>query len=341
MMNDEDSTGAEEQVLGLLVRDAGPREQPAPAMTAAVRSAVEQEWRAVVAERRQRTARNWRPAALAASVAIAAVAAWVALPWLSGTGAPAAAIAIVAGPAELAGSPVMAANGAARPVFVGDTLVTGDEGRVALTIGDGVSIRVDENSEVQFESADRLFVRAGAVYLDAENTPAGAAGSSRMTRAAEDLEIASLQASARHLGTQYQFRVQPDATVISVREGRVLAHAAGGDIETAAGEQLALDEKGIIRHTAIAADDSAWDWIHAVTPAYSIDGKPLASYLAWVARESGRTLSYASAATRSQAADIRLSGSIAGLTPDASLEAVMATTSLRYTIDGSQLLIAQ
>lgn len=66
-----------------------------------------------------------------------------------------------------------------------------------------------------------------------------------------------------------------------------------------------------------------------VAPAFVIENASLASFLRWIARETGRALVYQSPSVQTAAASIVLHGSIEGLTRDVALTAVLEKTSLR------------
>jgi len=66
---------------------------------------------------------------------------------------------------------------------------------------------------------------------------------------------------------------------------------------------------------------------------------PLSRFLAWVARETGREISYASPDIEREAAGIVVHGSIAGLSPPEALHAVLATTSVRAQVSRGSLVV--
>ena len=59
-----------------------------------------------------------------------------------------------------------------------------------------------------------------------------------------------------------------------------------------------------------------------------IEGQTLATFLQWYAAETGRTVVLGSGAQDEPLRDVRLSGSVAGLTPERALETVAAVTDL-------------
>jgi len=108
----------------------------------------------------------------------------------------------------------------------------------------------------------------------------------------------------------------------------------------AAGEQITIGDDDVFRSVAIAANDPDWLWIHSLATAPDIDDQPLTVLLAWVARESGVKVRYASPAIERKATATILHGSIQRLKPFEALEVMLATTDLRHEVlsDGTILI---
>src|ERR1044072_8948765 len=127
-----------EEGLAQLLREAGARDMPSEEVTQDVRRAVHAEWQAIVAQRRRR---NWFVGSgLAASLAVATIAATIGLKM--GT-SPATAIASVA---RVEGALQMTTDGGdewhvvqpGETLMEGGTLRTNGETRAALDFRDGV-----------------------------------------------------------------------------------------------------------------------------------------------------------------------------------------------------------
>jgi ferric-dicitrate binding protein FerR (iron transport regulator) len=117
---------------------------------------------------------------------------------------------------------------------------------------------------------------------------------------------------------------------VSVREGRVAVAGKRGTVQLTVGERLSYSEQGEIGRDTISQRDSSWEWAMQTAPAFDIDNHSLASFLDWLARETGRTVVYATPAAHAQAEQLVLRGSVADLTPDQALAAVLATTPFAY-----------
>ncbi len=225
---------------------------------------------------------------------------------------------------------------AGQSLSVGQQLVTGPQGKAALTLAQGVTLRLDTDTRIALAGIDRVVVERGAVYLDS------GLDSGERPSTGSRLRIDSAFGSTQHLGTQYEVRVLPEQMDVSVREGQV---ALTDDIRGAtptvaqAGEQLTIGSTGALTRGTVDRQDPRWNWITDVTPPYAIEDRRLTEFLAWVSRETGRDLVFASPEVRAAAEEIILRGSIAGLSPDAALAAVMATTNLSYSEDDGRLTI--
>ena len=101
-------------------------------------------------------------------------------------------------------------------IHTGTTLAT-SEGRVALTFGDSLSLRIDRQTRLRFDSREQMTLLAGALYVDSGGINAVPA-----------LRIETPAGVVRHVGTQFQVHVTGDMTRVRVREGRVLLTARFG-----------------------------------------------------------------------------------------------------------------
>ena len=353
----------EEAGIERVLRAAGGRVRPADEMKAAVRAAVYAEWRAAVVKR-SRQRRVWF--ALAASVAVAAVAAWVGRGYFAGSHEVVANVSRTTGTVQsrsgafgiwhtvAALEPTAGGNhdasaaesresvgtdasrvgangaGAARSIHAGETLMTGADGRVALLLRDGVSLRLDHDTRVTFLDAGHVDVKSGAVYVDAGMTPG----------ISEHLRVGTPAGIVQHVGTQYEARIVPAGTRVRVREGRVNVLPEHGNAQTArVGEQLLVSRSGEIQRAAIAPSDREWSWAANAAPPFDINGRSVREFLTWVARELGREIVYATAESESEAERAVLNGSVAGLTPADALAAVLPTTQLRGVDRGGRIEI--
>ena len=157
----------------------------------------------------------------------------------------------------------------------------------------------------------------------------------------ERLQIETPAGAVRHVGTQYEVRLVDTGVRIAVREGKVELNTKAGDTQHAvAGEFMTVSGSGAIHRAALSRDDPSWVWAAEAAPRFDIDGRPLADFLAWAARETGRDVVFASPEIEAEASRVILSGSIEGLGPAAALNAVLPTTPLRGEERDGQLVIS-
>ncbi|HEX6571254.1 MAG TPA: FecR family protein [Steroidobacteraceae bacterium] len=324
---DDDPSAGDDAKLAALLRTAGPRPQPPADVTAVVRAAVADEWRAAVASRRAR--RPLAPWLAAAAVAAVAVGVWLLAPGMLQPSTEVAAVARLTGAVEYrrAGSHAWQALDATASVASGDEVRTLPTGRVSLRVPDGLELRLDVATTVAFEDDDAARLHRGRVYVDA-GPGAGA------------FAIATALGDVRHLGTQYSVGLAGDTLDVAVREGSVTVDHDRKPVVARAGERITLQRDGRLLRSEVLRYGEQWQWAHAVAPTLAIDGRTLDEFLAWAARETGRQLVYTSPEAARVAEQTVLKGSVEGLSPEAAVAAVLTTTpSLEHRWAGAQIRI--
>lgn len=322
---------ADEAAVAGLLKAAGRRDDPPADFARELKATLRAEWEATLQDERrqhehdarQKARERWRLAGAAA--AVATVAAMGLGLWFSR--APDVVVAQVIHQVGNVQLPVNRTQGEVVAVKTGESLSTAADGRVALAFPSGVSVRLDSNSSLTFDAAERVTLNQGAVYVD------GGIGANR------PLTIATPFGDVRHLGTQYEARLSPDGLQLSVREGLVELHRSEGTLQGVAGERLQVAASGIVERTRLASDAVEWAWASSIAPVFDIEQRPLTEFLVWAGRETGRSIVFASPASQLAAAEVVLKGSVAGLTPDQAIDAVLATTTLSADRSPGQILI--
>lgn len=334
-MTQQDNDGRMDDAdLGRVLRAAGRRVRPSEEATHAIREAVRAEWRQTVARHRMRRRRRVGLAA-AAVLGLLAVGAWLGGARLTAPGPVVARIVKLEGEVRRTVGPlrVWREAGEQLPLATGDELMTGANGRVALVFGEGLSVRLDYGSHIELAAADRVVVRRGAVYVD----------SGRTAGIGTELELETPAGTVRHLGTQYEVRLLEPGTpliIVRVREGRVAVdRPRAATLRAEAGEQLTVSADGTVERGTVPLYGDAWRWAMEAAPEFEIEGRRLTEFLEWAGRELGRPIVYATPEAELAAAEVVLSGSITGLTPEEALAAVLATTRLRRAERDGALVI--
>ena len=209
-------------------------------------------------------------------------------------------------------------------VIAGALVTTDTHAKVALTDPAGRSIRLDGGTALSVSSSHALSLVRGAIYVDTGGNRA-------------DLRIETPFGTLEEIGTQFQARLDGSRLVVRVREGRVTLRGRTRRATAAAGQAIMADGGKV----AVADDPrrEGWDWVEAAAPMMAIEGKSLAAFLAWAARERGARVRWADPALEVKASSIALHGSIDGMSLDKATESVMATTGVPYRWSDVELVV--
>ncbi|MFC4310831.1 FecR domain-containing protein [Steroidobacter flavus] len=301
-----------------LLREVGARDEPSAATASEVMSAVHAEWLTIVQQRkRQQRVVAWR---IAAGVVLAVLVSTFSYRYLTPAPEQVASIANIDGHLLASdGDSTVQPRNVGQLIHVGDRMQTDAQSRAAVSFPDGLSLRLDHDTQLTVDATDRITLAAGAVYIDSPPS----------LRGANTLTVDTKAGSVQHLGTQYEVRAHADAMVVSVREGRVRVTSSNSSSTGEAGQVLRLTTAGELTRGALTATDPHWDWAEQAAPDFDIDNQSLALFLQWIARETGRHLVYSTPQAQAAAQAVKLRGSIAGLDADVALTTVLATTQLR------------
>ncbi len=329
-MNEIHDSQEDEARIEALLRGAGPRVVPPADLAEEVRAAVHQEWQQLVAHRTRHRRVRW----LAAAASLGAIVMTGIATMVATADAPQMAIAMrIDGPVTrdagwLHPARAVSAQGS---VYVGDRIETAPDSRAAFVVDNGISLRIDVASQVRLVDANRIMLEQGAVYVDVEpGTHEGAT-----------FVVATQRGTVRHIGTQYEVRSAGHRIEVSVREGRVIIDSSGRLHEGRAGEQLAIDNEGVVARSTLGESDAPWQWIHAIAPTFEIENRSLGEFLSWFSRETGQSVEFASPQLAQDAQRTILRGSIQGLEPRAALETVLATSNLALVATDQGTLLVQ
>jgi ferric-dicitrate binding protein FerR (iron transport regulator) len=312
-----------------LIKLAGERDMPSSEGMERAREAAHASWARMLKSREAAPSANKGTKfkllgfALAAGVAAAGVLLWMQRPRIASTEL-VAHVTTLTGHARLEKAGAETVVGVRSLVHTGTTLATGD-GRVALTFGDSLSLRIDRQTRLRIDDREQVTLLAGALYVDSGGINAVPA-----------LRIETPAGAVRHVGTQYQVHVAGDMTLVRVREGRVLlSRESDAPTDIAAGDELQVSGAGIQWRRGLPSFGEDWEWSAGIAPALEIENRPLTEFITWVAREHGWQVRFVDVALQSRAADVRLHGSLDPLDSAAMLERVALVTGVPlYVRDG-------
>lgn len=331
MKTQHHTTGPDDQTLEKLFSHANSRARPPAEDEATIRAAVEQEWRAIARPRNSR--RNIFAYSAAASILLA-------LAFLSNWSAPvqqATPLQQVAVVEKQSGNiylrarteaPSVARRLSGDAVFTGQVLSTSADARLALNWEGGESIRMDEGTELAFNSSDEIELLTGRIYID----------SRRQNALTSKLAIRTASGLIQHLGTQYVTGVNPSGVVVIVREGRVRIAAGQSESIAEPGQQVNVDQSGIAHISQVPIYGDSWLWTELVTPEFNLDGLSAFDFLNWAGRETGRAVQFESDQAELLARKTTLRGSI-DLEPNRALDLILQTSDLDHVIENGNIRV--
>ncbi|MCP3981961.1 MAG: FecR domain-containing protein [bacterium] len=331
-MSDKNGQTDPRDDIARLVRLAGRRPAAAPERVERVRREARAQWQEVVSRRSRR-----RGLRLTVGLAAAASLVLVATLWiLAGRGAahdvPLGPIVVEALSGHVwgltAGSGERSALEPGSDLPLGSELVSGEDGRVAIRLASGHSIRLDVGTALRIVDAGSLDLARGAIYVDSGFIGATAA-----------LEVRTPLGTVREIGTQFEVRLGDESVRVRLREGRVVVRGRDATYQVAAGSQLDLAADGSVTRGRVATHGDVWGWVDGLTPMIDIDGRSAREFLDWVSRERGWTLAFGDEKLARAADEVRLSGTTSGMDVEQALEAVMATSRMSHRIENGVLLI--
>ena len=321
--------------IASLLRATGRRPAVPAARSARVREAARTVWQAEVA-RRLRSRRLALALALAATVLLAI---W-GVRTLRGPTSSMAASNVVE--VDRVVSTVWAEHGrfpglrrrwdlqAHARIDPGCTIRTAEDGRAALHLLMGPHVLRLDHATVLRILSDRVFVlERGAVYVDS-----GTAGTH-----AGSIHIETARGTVEDVGTQFEVRLSGDALTVRVREGQVAVDTGAGSARAAAGQALTVDGAGRISPSLDRG--GGWEWMETVAPPFLIEGRALADFLAWAARERGARVRYLDAGLAARARGIVLHGSVEGMELDRAVASVALTSGLIHRWQDGELVVSE
>lgn len=315
-----------------LLRQASPRPAPSHEDEIAVRAAVQAEWRDLTSSRRTR--RRFLLYGIAATVLISAIAV---LGILRSPVVDPVQVAIIEksiGPVYVLGEQaVLRKTGDLSNIVSGQTIVTGEGAGLALEWGQGGSVRIDENSRVEFTDGQVVYLEKGRVYFDSR--------SSTLIAGTDHASVFILKTpigEIRHVGTQYMTEVNGDALVVSVREGEVSVDGIRHDRAVRSGQQMRMSGSQQPSVLSIGRSGEAWNWVNRITPPVNVEGRSVYEFLVWASREMGLELVLTDAAN-SVARDALLMGTI-NTSPAEALPLRLATAAMDWRIDEGVIYIS-
>ncbi len=211
----------------------------------------------------------------------------------------------------------------------GHAVKTGAQSGLTLSWKDGGSLRLDQDTHVEFESGSEIYLHSGRVYFD--SMPSGIPTVIMNPNKAK-LTIHADAGTVRHFGTQFIAHTDGNTLSVLVREGRVSVEGTNVDEIATVGEKLTVMRNGETTVQSIEVTGGDWQWVEKTSPSFTLDDRTIFEFLTWASRETGLMLDFASVAAKKTAIAEELRG-IADREPRRALEMYMPLTSLTYRTD--------
>ena len=326
----DDDQQASEHSLARLLKLSGERETPSSEATARAHAAALEAWQTSL-RYSSTIRRRYVIASLAATLCVALIGA---LTWQYSDTSSSESIVVAHIDDLSSAATITDASGKSSDATIGipiwkDSRLQTGTGRASLTVGDSLSLRLDTNTELLFADDSSIRLLAGAIYIDSGGL-----------NVASNLRVLTPAGEVRHEGTQYQVRLKGEVTEIKVREGRVRVLAArnGSTVTVVAGEQIRVADDEFSK-TSVPLFGPDWEWASTMATPIDTDNRPLIEFLAWITREHGWQLRYASADEERAAQSIRLHGSVQGATALDTLHRVSLVTGLSLQVEEGILVV--
>ncbi len=220
---------------------------------------------------------------------------------------------------------------ASGKIFAGQVLSTAQDARLAVAMGTGEIIRINENTRLAFDSESEIELISGQIYVDSVHALA-------TTSPGDTLVIHTIAGSVHHLGTQYITGIDGATVSISVREGQVLIKTEHTESIAKRGQQLRINQTGTASIASIPTHGPLWEWAERVTPGYNLDGRSAHDFINWVGRETGRVVHFAPDGSEQLARATELRGSI-DLEPLRALDLILQTSDLVPAVEDGAIII--
>ena len=235
---------------------------------------------------------------------------------------PVGSVSVVAGDAKF----VVGDN-----VYVGDVVDTSTGRGMSLALKDDISLRIDARTLLKVDSASEFTLLAGRIYIDTGDR----------VYADRHVTVTTASGSATDVGTQFSVRFENADMSVAVREGRVDLSEGRERHNVTKGKRVTVRPGNVARFESVPLVGEPWDWAVSLVPSFEIEDKSLLDFLKWVSRETGMELIFADDEFRMEVMRPRLHGSIEGMAPIQALEAVLATTKFKHSIDGNTIIISR
>jgi len=217
----------------------------------------------------------------------------------------------------------------------GQAVETGAESGLTLAWNDGGSLRLDQNTRLEFESSSEIYLKSGRIYFD--SMPSG------IPTVITDPDTAKLTirtdvGTVRHYGTQFITQADGDELSVMIREGRVSIEGSRVNETALMGQKITVTRNGEPAVDAIELSGGDWQWIEKTSPSFTLDNRPIIEFLTWVSRETGQPLRFESRHAEEVVNTFELRG-VVKMEPRIALPTYMHSVDVSWRIEDGFIVI--
>ncbi|MGY8794834.1 MAG: FecR domain-containing protein, partial [Woeseiales bacterium] len=148
-------------------------------------------------------------------------------------------------------------------ILAGETITTGQDEGLGLLLARSESLRIDANTEIRIDAADRFTLLSGRVYADTGLFVYRNGG----------LAIETVFGDVTDVGTQFSVAVDAQTLDVAVREGRVDVQTSSDAYAARVGERLTLTDGQNAELSSLAPHDGYWSWTSDLAPTFDASNK--------------------------------------------------------------------
>ncbi|MEQ9450237.1 MAG: FecR family protein [Pseudomonadales bacterium] len=221
----------------------------------------------------------------------------------------------------------------ATSVFADELVRTAHQGTLTLMLNNGTVILLDDSTTLTLQGPEQISLLGGRVYVDSPGMDS-------------NVIIDTSWGTVRDIGTQFELDVNAHRMQAALREGSIQMSLFGSAEPIVAG---AADGRGdVVRVDAATMQVSKdtrpttspkWDWTRSMVPAFPAGRHSFAAVIAWVARQTGREVSYSRHILETEAQNEIVDWpSIAATGAEATVAQLVETTS-HFTLSFSETTV--
>jgi len=195
-----------------------------------------------------------------------------------------------------------------------------------ITLADNSTLRVNQNSIIEFLNLSEVRIINGEIYHDADNV-----------NKTNPLTIITNIGNIQHIGTRYLVNKSTDDLKVSVRNGLVNITSEKVNRQLQSGKQVTINNTGIQSEEDISSYDVLWNWTQLAAQPFNSQGKSLNDFIVWYAHENGYQVNWNNLQAKTKR--VKITGDISQLNKSQQIKTIFLSTTFDYEINQGILSI--